>query len=187
MEQIKGIYAASLSILDKDLGLDYKSTIEHAENIIDLGCGTGLNGFFLKRICNKITGIDLSENMLKKAKEKSIYDRLIEDDFTNTLKDEKVNYDLFVAVDVFIYTGKLEKIFNLIKLRSNRESWFIFTTENQKDGDYQLQATGRYTHSTDYIKSLCIKNNFIINVLEDFNLRLQNNKWVKGSVFLLKI
>ena len=38
MEQINGIYAASLSILDKDLGLDYKSTIEHAENIIDLGC-----------------------------------------------------------------------------------------------------------------------------------------------------
>ncbi len=38
MEQVKGIFAASLSILDKDLGLDYKSTIEHAENIIDLGC-----------------------------------------------------------------------------------------------------------------------------------------------------
>jgi len=38
MEQIKGIYAATLSILDEDLGLDCKSTIEHAENTIDLGC-----------------------------------------------------------------------------------------------------------------------------------------------------
>ena len=39
MKHIKGIYAATLSILDVDLGLDCKSTIEHAENTIDLGCG----------------------------------------------------------------------------------------------------------------------------------------------------
>ena len=38
MKHIKGIYAATLSILDVDLGLDCKSTIEHAENTIDLGC-----------------------------------------------------------------------------------------------------------------------------------------------------
>ena len=38
MTKIKGIYAASLSILKKDLSLDVASTIKHAENIIDLGC-----------------------------------------------------------------------------------------------------------------------------------------------------
>tara|TARA_B100001123_G_C15214557_1_gene988647 strand:+ start:248 stop:1132 length:885 start_codon:yes stop_codon:yes gene_type:complete len=38
MEQFKGIYAASLSILDKNLALDVKNTIKHAENIIDMGC-----------------------------------------------------------------------------------------------------------------------------------------------------
>ena len=35
---IKGIYAASLSLLNEDLALDYKKTISHAENIIDNGC-----------------------------------------------------------------------------------------------------------------------------------------------------
>ena len=35
---IKGIYAASLSLLNEDLVLDYKKTISHAENIIDNGC-----------------------------------------------------------------------------------------------------------------------------------------------------
>ena len=35
---IKGIYAASLSLLNKDLALDYKKTISHAENLIDNGC-----------------------------------------------------------------------------------------------------------------------------------------------------
>ena len=38
MEQIKGVYAASLSILDDNLALDIENTIKHAENIIDLGC-----------------------------------------------------------------------------------------------------------------------------------------------------
>ena len=38
MEQIKGIFAASLSLLDKNLTLDVKNTIKHAENIIDNGC-----------------------------------------------------------------------------------------------------------------------------------------------------
>ncbi len=35
---IKGIYAATLSLLNDDLALDYSKTISHAENIIDNGC-----------------------------------------------------------------------------------------------------------------------------------------------------
>ena len=38
MEQVKGIFAATLSLLDKNLALDIKNTIKHAENIIDNGC-----------------------------------------------------------------------------------------------------------------------------------------------------
>jgi len=38
MSKIKGIYAASLSVLKKDLSLDINNTIKHAENVIDLGC-----------------------------------------------------------------------------------------------------------------------------------------------------
>tara|TARA_B100001769_G_C22061359_1_gene570848 strand:+ start:289 stop:1173 length:885 start_codon:yes stop_codon:yes gene_type:complete len=38
MDKIKGIYAASISILDKDLALNIEKTIKHAEKIIDQGC-----------------------------------------------------------------------------------------------------------------------------------------------------
>ena len=38
MSKIKGIYAASLSVLKKDLSLDIYNTIKHAENVIDFGC-----------------------------------------------------------------------------------------------------------------------------------------------------
>ena len=35
---INGIYAATLSLLNDDLGLDIKNTISHAEKVIDNGC-----------------------------------------------------------------------------------------------------------------------------------------------------
>ncbi len=38
MSKIKGVYAASLSVLKQDLSLDIDNTIKHAENVIDLGC-----------------------------------------------------------------------------------------------------------------------------------------------------
>ena len=38
MTKIKGIYAASLSVLDENLALDVNKTLKHAENVIDLGC-----------------------------------------------------------------------------------------------------------------------------------------------------
>tara|TARA_B100001123_G_scaffold192121_1_gene219211 strand:+ start:232 stop:1098 length:867 start_codon:yes stop_codon:yes gene_type:complete len=38
MEKIRGIYAASLSVLNENLALDVKKTIKHAENLIDNGC-----------------------------------------------------------------------------------------------------------------------------------------------------
>jgi len=38
MEKIRGIYAAGLSILDRNLALNVKKTIKHAENLIENGC-----------------------------------------------------------------------------------------------------------------------------------------------------
>ena len=38
MGKIKGIYAASMSLFNKDLSLNIEKTIGHAENIIDQGC-----------------------------------------------------------------------------------------------------------------------------------------------------
>ena len=54
MEEIKGIYAATLSVLDKNLALDIKNTIKHAENVIDMGCNSNSllaepGGFFVVR------------------------------------------------------------------------------------------------------------------------------------------
>jgi len=38
MSKIKGIYAASMSLFNKDLSLNVEKTVEHAEKLIDQGC-----------------------------------------------------------------------------------------------------------------------------------------------------
>jgi 4-hydroxy-tetrahydrodipicolinate synthase len=38
MSKIKGVYAASMSIINKDLTLNVAKTIKHAERVIDQGC-----------------------------------------------------------------------------------------------------------------------------------------------------
>ncbi|MBW2484382.1 MAG: tetratricopeptide repeat protein, partial [Deltaproteobacteria bacterium] len=45
--------------------------------VMDLGCGTGLSGQAFKDIAMYLAGIDISKNMMIKAREKDIYDALL--------------------------------------------------------------------------------------------------------------
>ena len=74
MDKIKGIYAASLSVLDDNLALNVKKTIDHEENLIDIGChGVAIFGSTgqsqLISISEKIQLI----NQLSKSKYKDKY------------------------------------------------------------------------------------------------------------------
>jgi len=74
MGKIKVIYAASLSVLDKNLALNIDKTINHAENLIDIGChGVAIFGSTgqsqLISISEKIQLI----NSLSKSKYKNNY------------------------------------------------------------------------------------------------------------------
>ena len=74
MNKIKGIYAASLSLLDNNLALNVEKTIEHSENLIESGChGVAIFGSTgqsqLISISEKIQLI----NQLSKSKYKNNY------------------------------------------------------------------------------------------------------------------
>ena len=74
MTEIKGIYAATLSILDNNLALNVNKTIRHTENLIDMGC----HGVVLFGSTGQSQLISLSEkihliNELSKSKFKEKY------------------------------------------------------------------------------------------------------------------
>ena len=51
-------------------------------HVIDLGCGTGLFGERIRDKADHLEGFDLSANMLAKAEDKGIYDRLAQADLS---------------------------------------------------------------------------------------------------------
>ena len=118
MEQIKGIFAASLSLLDKNLALDVKNTIKHPENIIDNGCHGAV--FFgstgqsqLISLSEKIQLINHLPN--SKYKEKFIIGTGLNSlsDTINLMKISKtLNFDKFLIMPPAYYKYGDEEVIN---------------------------------------------------------------------------
>ena len=154
-------------------------------SIIDLGCGTGLLGSEVKPFCRYIEGLDLSQKMLDEAKKKSIYDRLVKQDILGYLANAKLNFDYFIATDVFIYVGDLADVFHLIKSRNKTRGKLVFSTENCDGDGFFLEKTGRYSHSKVYIDSLCKKFGYQLCHFEIQPLRKEQNQYVSGGLYIL--
>ena len=78
----KGIYSASMSVLNVDLSLDVNSTVEHAEKLIEEGCH------------GSVIGGSTGMSQLISSNEKK---RLIEKISTSKFKDN------FIFSEIFIY------------------------------------------------------------------------------------
>ncbi len=98
-------------------------------NLLDLGCGTGLSGQCFADIAKKITGIDISGNMLIKAKEKACYDALIEKDILRSLVELKELYDLILCIDTLVYFGDLNEFFTNIIYCLTKNGLLAFSVE----------------------------------------------------------
>ena len=159
-----------------------KNEVEHA---LDLGCGTGLLGKYIKGFCRKLTGIDLSQNMLGVAMNKGIYDDLVKANIVDYLCSKTLIFDLIVAADVFIYVGDLTRTFQLIRSRNKKSGLFAFCTEYCEGEPFKLEKTGRYSHSHDYITSLCSKFGYEIEHFSVSKLRKEHDMWLKGGYYIL--
>jgi predicted TPR repeat methyltransferase/thioredoxin-like negative regulator of GroEL len=154
-------------------------------SIMDLGCGTGLVGMEIKQFCEHLEGIDLSEKMLDKAKEKGVYNKLIKRDIVDYLSNVSMNFDYFISTDVFIYIGDLSDVFQLIKSRNKTGGKLAFSTEDYDGDGFFLEKSGRYSHSKTYIQSLCEKFNYTLAHFEIVNLRKGKGGYLIGGLYLL--
>ncbi len=166
------------NIINDKYGINYSF-----KRILDLGCGTGLCGNQIKNKYQSLTGIDISLDMLKKAKEKSIYSELQCCDIVYFLTKTIEKYELIIAGDVLIYIGNLSEVFRLCSNVMIENSRFIFSIEVEKTKNYSAKLTGRYSHNYNYIKKLTQQNNLIIEFSENTKIRKEKNKWVVGKVF----
>ena len=174
-----------LPFLIKELILKLDPPRNKFERVIDLGCGTGLTGKELRDISNNLTGIDISSNMVNKARELDVYDRLIEGDVVDILSSSKEKYDLFIALDVFVYIGELTKIIKTVRQCCNKNALFIFSIETQEEDGYSLLKSARYSHSEGYILKTA-SDGFKLIKSQEVNLRKEKEGWIDGKIFIIQ-
>lgn len=156
----------------------------HKRDIVDAGCGTGLCADFLKPYANKLVGVDLSPEMLKKAAKRHKYDRLEAAELVSWLFQAPASYDAIVAADVLVYFGDLGDFFAKSALSLRSGGWLAFTTESSADAAWQLGPHGRYAHSYNYLAELAEKNGFELVQIRPDILRQEGGKPVEGFVAL---
>ena len=92
----------------------YSSFMNKTLDILDLGCGTGGAGAWLKDYARSLTGVDLSENMIALARKKLLYQDLHVQSLNEYLQTSVKTFDLVVASDVLSYVGALESTFQQV-------------------------------------------------------------------------
>lgn len=176
------------------LNLDSSGENHTKLSALDLGCGTGLFGVQIAPLCSTLVGVDLSAKMLGKAKNRG-YTKLVVAEIGSFLAAESdLSYNLVVASDVFIYIGDLEKIFAGAKRTLKPRGVFAFSVESLEalphldaSQPFKLLPTGRYAHSSTYIKSLANQHGFSTRSAAASAIRTEVGKPIMGTLFVLEV
>ena len=173
----------SLPFVLKELILQSNSEKSEYQNVIDLGCGTGLAGKDLRDISTNLFGVDISENMLFEAEKLNIYDTLIVGDIVEKLNASQDKFDLLVALDVLIYIGDVKSTFQAVRKCCKLDSLFVFSVEIQDENGYSLLKSSRYAHSDEYIMK---QSNGLFDLVNSQNVRLrkEGENWIEGKVYV---
>ena len=183
---IKGIYAASMSILNKDLTLNINKTIEHAEMVIDQGC----HGAAIFGSTGQSQLIPISEkiNFLNKLATNKYKDKYVIGTGLNSLGDTislmkvamSLDFDTFLIMPTayYIYGDKEVVDFYSKLVEALPKSKIIL---------YNFEKLCGYKFSVECVKELVKKfPNQIIGVKDSSynlfeNLKLDNFSMMPGS------
>jgi ubiquinone/menaquinone biosynthesis C-methylase UbiE len=172
---------------NKTRDLEAKSLRKTLANInfntcLEIGCGTGKNTVWLLTKTKKITAVDLSEEMLSKAKEKikSKNVRFIQADITHSWDFIKEKYDL---VGFSLVLEHIENLAHIFKEASKAVSpgGYIYIGELHPFKQYMgtkarfeteggIEVLTCYNHNISDFTQAAKKNGFeIVNVYEFFD------------------
>ena len=150
--------------------------------IADAGCGTGLCADFLRRRAARLVGVDLSANMLARARARKAYDELIESELAAWLNGRSQEFDLIVSADTLCYFGALEQALAGAAGALRPGGRVVFTVERAADDvrDYRLDPTGRYSHAEGYVRSALTAAGLESIAIQHVELRRERGKEVQG-------
>jgi predicted TPR repeat methyltransferase len=204
LEQL--LYRAPQLVADEVADL-YAGRVDKSLDVLDAGCGTGLCGPLLAPYARQLIGVDLSGEMIERARPRKAYDVLHKAELTAFLADHPHAYDLVVSADTLCYFGALEGVATAALDALRPDGWLVFTVEQTggvphpiaedspsrdrpppsrgdlpaSDGPpHVLQANGRYAHRRSYLETVFKNVGFAVVQAKDVHLRLEGGRPVEG-------
>lgn len=154
-------------------------------HVVDAGCGTGLCGPLVAPYARHLVGVDLSEAMLARARERNVYDELVRRELTVYLQDSPGSFDVIVSADTLVYFGALDAIAAAAANALRPGGVLVFTVEElsgtTRQAGYSLSPNGRYQHSLGYLERVLADAGLQSEILPA-ELRLEAGEPVAGLV-----
>ncbi|SOC46176.1 predicted TPR repeat methyltransferase [Rhizobium subbaraonis] len=166
---------------------------ERFAHVTDLGCGTGLFGARIRGRAGFLEGFDLSANMLAKAREKQVYDRLAQADLSLPPSESDVfaadlapgRADLASAADVLMYLGELAPVFEIAFCLIAPRGHFAFSVEDAGAEEiYVLRSSLRYAHGEAYVRRRAEEAGFELLRSRQTVIRMDAGAPVTGRLYL---
>ena len=154
--------------------------------ILDLGCGTGLCGQAVSSMATRLDGVDLSSQMLAKARQRAIYNELAVGDLYPFLEKKAGWYDVIVAAGVFEHVGDPRPVFRAAFGALRDSGLFVFTAEDNPTQELSVNSSGYYMHGRTYLAERATQCGFAVSSLESVTLRLDNGRPVRGLCVVLR-
>ena len=179
------LYDAKASVWDTDANAHYQGAElvgrallaqqrARAMDVLDAGCGTGLVGVLVRSLAARLDGVDMSQPMLDRAREKAVYDTLACGDMVALMRQHPQQYDAVVSAATLVHFASLQGIFEAAATTLRPGGLFIFTVfPNDKNPagfavdhlDGMAQG-GIYVHGRDYLHTLARQTGFAVQGME---------------------
>jgi predicted TPR repeat methyltransferase len=153
--------------------------------VVDLGCGTGICGPLFRRVAGRLIGVDLSPGMLRIARQREVYDELVEGEAVAFLDRHREAFDLLVAADVLVYVGDLAPLMRAAA-GSLRQGGLMALTLEAGEGDaFELAGTGRFRHGEAYLARVVDEAGLRLLLTRQASIRRESGRPVAGLVALI--
>lgn len=137
--------------------------------IIDVACGTGLVGAGLRPLASRLTGIDLSPQMLEGARRSGHYDALISGDMVGALEAYQGEADVIDCMGATYYLLDLAPFLRACARILRPGGRLVFTEYPAAPGSQTMVTLGgvrRYCRDPNHVRRLCAEAGLIERTVE---------------------
>jgi predicted TPR repeat methyltransferase len=145
--------------------------------VLDAGCGTGLVGAALRSLTGRLVGVDLSQNMLREAAHRRVYDELIHAEMSAFMVSRPGQFDAVTASDVLTYVGDLGPFCAAAQAALRPGGLLIAVLEEMAGGSglsgYHLNSSARFSHSEQYVRQCLHERGFVVRAVSRTPMRIE--------------